>query len=39
MGGACVNPKYAKHENESDYEYGLRLISIKVEESPDDLDL
>lgn len=38
MGGACVNPKYAKHENESDYEYGLRLISIKVEESPDDLD-
>ena len=38
MGGACVNQKYAKHENENDYEYGLRLISIKVEESPDDLD-
>lgn len=30
--------KYIKKENETDYEYGLRLISIKVEEKPDDLD-
>ena len=33
-----INPKYKKLENETDYEYGLRLISIKVEEKPDDLD-
>ena len=33
-----INPKYNKLENETDYEYGLRLISIKVEEKPDDLD-
>lgn len=32
------NPTYEKLENESDYEYGLRLISIKIEEKPDDLD-
>lgn len=33
-----INPKYAKHDGESDYEYGLRLIETKVEEKPDDLD-
>lgn len=33
-----MNPKYKKKESETDYEYGLRLISIKVEEKPDDLD-
>lgn len=33
-----MNPQYNKLENETDYEYGLRLISIKVEEKPDDLD-
>ena len=27
-----------KQENETDYEHGLRLISIKVEENPSDLD-
>lgn len=33
-----MNPRYNKLESETDYEYGLRLISIKVEEKPDDLD-
>lgn len=33
-----INPKYNKLDNETDYEYGLRLISIKIEEKPDDLD-
>ena len=33
-----MNPQYSKLESETDYEYGLRLISIKVEEKPDDLD-
>ena len=33
-----MNQKYEKLNNETDYEYGLRLISIKVEEKPDDLD-
>ena len=29
---------YSKKENETDYEYGLRLIKIKNEEKPDDLE-
>ena len=33
-----MNPNYAKRENESDYEYGLRLIEIKVEQNPTDLE-
>lgn len=33
-----INPKYTKRDNESEYEYGLRLISIKIEERPDDLN-
>lgn len=33
-----INPKYNKLDNETDYEYGLRLISLKVEEKPDDLE-
>lgn len=33
-----INPQYKKLDSETDYEYGLRLISIKVEEKPDDLD-
>lgn len=33
-----MNPNYEKKKNETDYEYGLRLIAIKVEEKPDDLD-
>lgn len=33
-----MNPKYNRLENESEYEYGLRLIEIKVEQNPDDLD-
>lgn len=33
-----MNQRYDKKETETDYEYGLRLISIKVEENPDDLD-
>lgn len=33
-----MNPKYNKLENESDYEYGLRLIEIKVEQNPPDLE-
>lgn len=30
--------RYKKKENETDYEYGLRLIEIKMEEKPDDLE-
>ena len=33
-----MNPVYAKAENENDYEYGLRLIAIKVEQNPTDLE-
>ena len=33
-----INPKYVKHDGESAYEYGLRLIETKVEEKPDDLN-
>lgn len=33
-----VNPKYERREGEADFEYGLRLIEIKVEQKPDDLD-
>lgn len=33
-----VNPKYERREGEDTYEYGLRLIEIKVEQKPDDLD-
>ena len=32
-----VNPKYERREGEDAYEYGLRLIEIKVEQRPDDL--
>ena len=31
-----VNPKYERREGEDAYEYGLRLIEIKVEQKPDD---
>ena len=33
-----VNPKYERREGEADFEYGLRLIEIKVEQKPDELD-
>lgn len=33
-----VNPKYERKEDEDLYEYGLRLIEIKMEQKPDDLD-
>ena len=33
-----MNSKYEKLENENDYEYGLRLIEIKVEQNPIDLE-
>lgn len=33
-----MNPKYTKLETESDYEYGLRLIEVKVEQNPSDLE-
>ena len=33
-----MNPKYEKLENETQYEYGLRLIEIKVEQNPTDLE-
>ena len=33
-----VNPKYERKEGEDLYEYGLRLIEIKMEQKPDDLD-
>jgi len=32
-----INPKYTQRDDENPYEYGLRLISIKIEERPDDL--
>ena len=33
-----MNQRYQKLENESDYEYGLRLIELKVEQNPSDLE-
>ena len=33
-----MNPKYHRIEGESEYEYGLRLIEMKVEQSPSDLE-
>ena len=33
-----MNPKYERKEGEDLYEYGLRLIEIKMEQKPDDLD-
>lgn len=33
-----MNKKYERINNESDYDYGLRLITIKIEERPDDLE-
>lgn len=33
-----MNPKYNKRENETEYEYGLRLIETKVEQNPPDLE-
>lgn len=33
-----MNPKYNRLENESEYEYGLRLIETKVEQNPTDLE-
>jgi len=33
-----MHPLYEKFENETDYEYGLRLIETKIEEKPEDLD-
>ena len=33
-----MNPKYERREGESPYEYGLRLIEIKIEQKPDDLE-
>ena len=33
-----MNPKYKQLENEDSYEYGLRLIEIKVEQNPSDLE-
>ena len=33
-----MNPKYERREGETDFDYGLRLIEIKVEQKPDDLD-
>lgn len=33
-----MNKKYERKSNENDYDYGLRLITIKVEERPDDLE-
>lgn len=33
-----MNPKYNRLDNEGEYEYGLRLIEIKVEQNPSDLE-
>lgn len=33
-----MNPKYERKDGEDQYEYGLRLIAIKMEQKPDDLD-
>lgn len=33
-----MNPKYEQKDGEDLYEYGLRLIEIKMEQKPDDLD-
>ena len=33
-----MNAKYSKLDGEDDYEYGLRLIEIKIEQNPTDLE-
>ena len=33
-----MNSRYQIREGEDKYEYGLRLIQIKIEEKPEDLD-
>lgn len=33
-----MEKRYEKRTDETDYEYGLRLITLKIEEKPDDLD-
>ena len=33
-----MNSKYLRKENEEDLDYAMRLIDIKKEERPDDLD-
>lgn len=33
-----MNDRYMRRSGESEYEYGLRLIEIKMEQKPDDLD-
>lgn len=33
-----MNPRYKQLKDESNFEYGLRLITIKIEERPADLD-
>ena len=33
-----MNPRYKQLEGEANFEYGLRLITIKIEERPTDLD-
>lgn len=33
-----MNPKYERRDGEDTFEYGLRLIEIKIEQKPDDLD-
>ena len=33
-----MNPKYERKDGEDLYEYGLRLIEIKMEQKPNDLD-
>jgi hypothetical protein len=39
MGETIVdNKRYLRREDESEYEYGLRLIEIKMSEKPDDLE-
>ncbi len=33
-----MNPKYERRDGEDVFEYGLRLIEMKIEQKPDDLD-
>lgn len=33
-----LNPRYERREGEDTFEYGLRLIEIKIEQKPDDLE-
>lgn len=33
-----MNPKYLRKDNEDDLDYAMRLVEIKKEEKPDDLD-